>query len=445
MKNKIYNQVTNNWSRYNLSISVLSFILLFVVVMKVYSQIDKLYMEGNKAYLSNNYEKAAGLYSQIITANPTYRDVYYKRGMCYLLTGQLDVAEDDFTRAIEYNTKNYDAYNARGLVYENMGETEKALSDYSNAIKYNSKFAEAYINRGSIYSRLSDFEGAINDLNKAINLDKNNPAAYFRRGKAHYKMKWFDKALNDYNTAIAKGMKNAEIYYDRGNVNFRKKDYKNSIKDYTEAIKYDKKYLDAYNNRALAYDEIGDKKSAEKDRDELSNITGVKFTPKDKLKYTTYKTKNGEISVKLPEGWFAFESREGDDLKFNISMKNDRNLNPGVGNVIMVLSKNMNKRYGESDPQRILGFWKGSMEKNSMDYERYDILTSKAFTHHGKFAQLNETIVQINAQSTLMYNYELGIADNDKFLYAYFQCPNRQVDYFQDIFYKATQSVVVKF
>ncbi len=430
---------------HNITICVISVFLFFIIINKLFAQIDGIYLEANKSFLSNNFEKAEGLFTQIIKSKPDYKDVYYKRGMCYLMTNQLDLAEEDFTRAIDYNSKNADAFNARGLVFENMGDTQKALEDYSKAIKINNKFAEAYINRGNMYNRLSDFEKSIGDLNTAISLDNTNPAAYYRRGKVQYSMKWFDKAILDFNTAIAKGLKNSEIYYDRGNVYFRKKDHKNAIKDYTEALKINSKNLEALNNRAMAYESSGDKVKAQEDRDQIAKITGVKFVPKDKLKYRTYTTNRGDISITLPEGWYAFESGDKDEWRFNISMKNDRNMNPGVPNVIMALNKNMKKRYNVYAAQEILGFWQGSIEKNSVDYEQYDVLTKKSYTQNGKSAQLNETMIQITPNSNLLFSYEMGIVDTDKFFYAYLQCPNRQMEYMQDVFLKAIKSINVKF
>jgi len=421
-------------------------ILLFIFnVNNLFSQYDDLYLQANTAFLSNSFEKAEKLFSEIIKTKPDFKDVFVKRGMCYLFTNQLELAENDFTQALNYNPKNVDAYNGRGLAYENMSESKKALEDYSQAIKYNSKFTEAYINRGHIYSKNSEYEKSINDFSTAIQLDSKNPASYFGRAKVHYKMKFFDKSMNDFNTAIAKGLINPEVYYEKGNCYFRKKDLKNAIKDYTEALKINPKYLDALNNRAIAYEQIGNTIRAEEDRIRISDITGVKFVPKNQLKYKTYKTKNGEMSIILPENWYAFEESTKDEIKLNISMKNEKMLNPGVPNVIMSISKGMKKKYNVYTDSEILSFWKGSMAQNAEDYERYDILTQKSYRHNNKLAQSQETVLQYNRSANTLFSYEIGIADTDKFFYAYLQCPDRQVEYMKDIFEKASKSIYIKF
>lgn len=428
---------------------LLIFALFFMVPdVKSQAQMDKLsqlFTEANKFYMSNNFEKAEGLLTQVVQANPKYKGAYYLRAMCYLLTGQLDLAEKDFDIAIKNNPNDFDAYNGRGLVFENIGESEKAIKDYSQAIKLNSKFAEAYLNRGAVKSKIGDFEPALSDINKAITIDGNNPASYFQRAKLQYRMKWFDKAEKDFDITISKGLKNSEVYYEKGNNHFRQKKYKEAIRSYSEALKLNPKYLDALNNRALAYDAIKDVTNATKDRETLANITGIKFQPKSEIKYKKFSTKNGAITISLPDTWTATESNNNEDLQLTVTMGKNGKPNAGIPNVMITLSKNLGKRFGVTDPQQVLGFWKGSGEKNAAGYERYDLLTSKAYQHNGKFAQLNEILVQPTANSTLLYSYELAIADNGKICYAYFQCPNRQADYVQEIFYNAAKSIVVDF
>ncbi len=421
-------------------------ILLFILnVNNLFSQYDNLYQEANTAFLSNNFEKAENLFSEIIKSKPDFKDVFIKRGMCYLLTNQLELAENDFTQALNYNPKNVDAYNGRGLAYENMGNSKKAWEDFSEAIKFNSKFTEAYINRGHIYNKNSEYEKSIYDFGTAMQLDPKNPAAYFGRAKVYYNMKFFDKSINDFNTAIGKGLNNPEVYYEKGNCYFRKKDLKNAIKDYTEALKINPKYIDALNNRAISYDKSGNTKRAEEDRMRISDITGLKFVPKNQLKYKTYNTKNGEMSITLPDNWYAFEESTKDEIKLSISMKNEKLLNPGVPNVIMSMSRGMKKKYNVYTDNEILGFWKGSMSKNAEDYERYDILTQKSYRHNNKLAQSQETILQFNKSAINLYSYEIGIADTDKFFYAYLQCPDIQIEYMKDIFEKASKSIYIKF
>ncbi|MGB8701236.1 MAG: tetratricopeptide repeat protein [Thermosynechococcaceae cyanobacterium] len=95
-------------------------------------------------------ESAIAEYTQIIAANPTHADTYFKRAKSRALLGDLKGAIADYTETIRLNPDGTDAYYRRGLIRSAMGDVTGATADLNQAIRLKPLLAESSQISGSI-------------------------------------------------------------------------------------------------------------------------------------------------------------------------------------------------------------------------------------------------------------------------------------------------------
>src|SRR5205085_7224819 len=118
-------------------------------------------------------------------------------------------------------------------------KNKMALQYYNNALRIQPSSTEAFYNRGLLYQNMGELEKATNDYEAILKLDRNY-------ADAHYNLGYIDLAF--------------------------KKDYNSAITHFTDAIRINKQYAEAFYNRGVAYDFLGDRKSAVKDYRQALNI-----------------------------------------------------------------------------------------------------------------------------------------------------------------------------
>jgi len=150
-------------------------------------------------------------FSLKLNDNPADADIYFCRGIDFMVLQDLTEAMSDFSHAIVLNPNLTMAYFNRAVVrykqleINNYGEQEKEsieinpstqevekenrtyqyeliLRDYDTVIQLSPDFVFAYFNKGNIYCAKKDFRSAIQEYNKAINKDAEFAEAYFNRG-----------------------------------------------------------------------------------------------------------------------------------------------------------------------------------------------------------------------------------------------------------------------
>lgn len=96
--------------------------------------------------------------------------VYYQRGSCHLLEGNLRSAIEDLTRACTLVPSDYFALLNRGVARWHKGDLREAVADYTACIGLDPKRSAAYRNRGRVFRKLDQRVRALADFNMAIRL-----------------------------------------------------------------------------------------------------------------------------------------------------------------------------------------------------------------------------------------------------------------------------------
>ncbi len=412
----------------------------------------KEYYDRGKALMKEKkYEDALNLFAKVIKLSPETVEGYYQSGICALYLQNPQKSIDYFNKMISIDSTSADAYNSRGLAYGYLGELSKSLEDFNKALDLDSTFLQAYINRGSVLSERRNLDYALRDFNKALALSPDNPSALYQKGLVFYRKKEFDSAVVYITKAMDHGFNGPKIIRVRGNAWFRMNNYKMAIQDYSKVLEHDSTDLESLNNRAVSYAQLGMKKEAERDREKLKQINekmgiNVDELPNaKKVKYKTYTSPDGEFSLELPKNWFEIIKRnDKDGVEIIISkyeMKPDEYLKAGV---TITLDKNMMSRYGQGTREELLDFWMGSNQKNTADYDIYEIFQKKTLKKPPFEGFLNSVSFRINKESEHMQAYELVLAKDDNLFFAYFQSPMPVFSYYRDIFRHAVETLRFK-
>ncbi|MGQ9819917.1 MAG: tetratricopeptide repeat protein [Candidatus Kapaibacteriales bacterium] len=439
--------IFNTRDYFGLSI-VMPFLLLLTFELIGFERDDpySLFAKGQTAFFNKQYRRAIPYFSHALKLGDTSFLPYYFRGLSYLYLNQFDSAVVDLEKAAEKNNHLPDIFNNLGLAYQFNGDLKLSLDSYSQAIMLDSNFAEAYSNRASVYNQIGEIEAALLDLEKAIKLKPKNPFNYYERGRAYYKLKRYKDAIVNFDKAIKLGLNNSKVYYSRGNAYFKNENYKMAIKDYTKCLELDSLDPDALNNRAVAYDKIGDSAKANYDRRRLAKLVGNEnlFVSFEEIKFFEHTDSAKHFSLQIPSNWHIWEKKSIEDYEIIISPEkiyNDSSFyNVGVK---LVYNSRMEKNYGISSPAEILDFWRGSVEKNSSEFEFYQVVRQKIFTRGNYTGILYETVIQFNKNTPLYRFYELGLAKEGILTFGYFQAPEVQFEHLRKIFDKILETIVI--
>jgi tetratricopeptide (TPR) repeat protein len=101
--------------------------------------------ELKAAYYKKNgeFEKAFGVYQDIILRNPDYSNAYFDIGMIYLELDSLSGAYNNFSIAIKTDPLFFKAFYYRGIAAEEQGNLTAAYEDYRQAAGMAPDFKEA--------------------------------------------------------------------------------------------------------------------------------------------------------------------------------------------------------------------------------------------------------------------------------------------------------------
>lgn len=164
-----------------------------------------------------NYAAALKIYDRLIKFHPANGDLYIRRGLMHLRTGNMTRAQADFKQASQdrnfsavalqwsataYSLKkdyskqetaasaaiaaggeNADSYALRGLARAALGRTAEAVQDFSAAAAKNGNDAFLVIKKAELEYELRDFAAARASLARAFALKTANPQAYALLGR----------------------------------------------------------------------------------------------------------------------------------------------------------------------------------------------------------------------------------------------------------------------
>jgi len=235
------------------------------------------FLRGEACIKAKQYISAVRHLNIAINAEPDSVHYHYVRGIAYL---QLKCSEEALYD-LQFCHKH-----APGLVieakywaqaYRAAGQFEESIKQWDEAIKADPNSLDLYYGRAQTLVEDENYARAVDDYSAAIKLDPANQRFYKERAQCYVQLKQFDKALPDLNQTIEKDSNNIEAFLHRALCYVAMAKYKEAINDYNRAIKMKPREPKVYAWRAKAYDKIGRKDLAEKDR-MTSRALGEEFS-----------------------------------------------------------------------------------------------------------------------------------------------------------------------
>jgi len=144
-----------------------------------------------------------------------------------------------------------------------------AVKIYDSVLKLDANYEAAYFYRGLSFYESKQYASAIADFTKAAGLSEKTDILVenlYNRALAYAANKNDALALADCTKVIALNPDYWQAYFHRGNINYNLKKVSLALKDYTKTIELNPQYATAYLYRADCYDQLGQKKLADQDR-----------------------------------------------------------------------------------------------------------------------------------------------------------------------------------
>ncbi len=266
-------------------------------------------MDAQREVDAQNYETAKRIYNELIVANPSVAELYYRLGFIAIQENDYDAARDNFDKAsilaptvekyskaknilagkilkeaqdalrmndiitaerktrtsLRINSEFGSAYGLLGYINLKQGDYYAAAENMEKAAKYNPTSNSAWYNLGSTYRRLKQYEKAEEALLKAIELKPSYAKSYTTIGQVYLALNQLDKAENNLKKAILYSPKSAAARESYGELLNNQERYTEAIVQLAEAAKLisnpSKKYFTNY-RLAFAYNRSGDYRKA---------------------------------------------------------------------------------------------------------------------------------------------------------------------------------------
>jgi len=241
-----------------------------------------------------DFEKAVKLGDQDIAF-----DGLFEVAGAYLALDKPVKAVDAMTRVLKIDPNSYDAHFARAQAYAASGQYQKAIDDTReceasmDSIRSQAQRMAVHARRLKVtkngkpkipddplammagdfefladcFNHLKQYDKAVAEYTKAIAVNPKNDEAYIARARDYIELRKYDKAVDDCTTVIRLNPKDEEAYKLRGDALCLSKQFEKAIPDFSKAIDLDPQNCwRALGARADAYDKLGKRDLAEKDR-----------------------------------------------------------------------------------------------------------------------------------------------------------------------------------
>ena len=152
------------------------------------------------------YQKAIGDYSVVISRNPEDEDALYERALCRLMNNDTIGARLDRETIDKFNPKSAKSRLGMAMVYKAMGENAMAVELYDALIKANPKSWSLLRDRAEVYFFSKRLGAAMIDIDKSIQMNGRDPLSYFLRAKIRWAKGDREYARRDLNRAIELGL-----------------------------------------------------------------------------------------------------------------------------------------------------------------------------------------------------------------------------------------------
>jgi len=144
--------------------------------------------------------------------------IYALRAKCHLKQKNFEQAIKDYNYALKYDEENHELWYLRGMSYLMLEENVAAHKDFKEALEKKPLHKASLSNKARLSLQLGINSEAIGDYTKLLAIEDDNTNYLTNRGIAKLKMKDYKGAGIDFTAAIKIDPKFALAYFNRANV-----------------------------------------------------------------------------------------------------------------------------------------------------------------------------------------------------------------------------------
>ena len=178
---------------------------------------------------------------------------------------------NDYSAKIEREPANADLYFGRGIDYMLVQDFTEAIENFNHAIDLNRSYTMAYFNRAVVrykqleYNRSQTSVNSENQFSMNLHVDNGNPKLtsnamqgdWASNDAGNNRIYEYELILHDYDIVIQQNPDFVFSYFNRANIRCIQRDYRAAIEDYNETIIRNPDFAEAYFNRGLSYLSLG--------------------------------------------------------------------------------------------------------------------------------------------------------------------------------------------
>jgi tetratricopeptide (TPR) repeat protein len=205
-----------------------------------------------------DYDNAVQYYEKALAASPPSKRVflYYAQGVSLACAQRIDEAAEAFARCLEHADD-------PGM----QASLEKILAGIED-IRNGRKKSSMYYIQAQLQRAFSDMENdryqqAYDRFLKLLELDPENAAVSYNLGVALTFLKREEEALAHFERTVAIAPDFVQAWYNMGQIRLIKlKDFSRALNCFDRAINFKDDYVSAHHQRGVAFELLGDRKSA---------------------------------------------------------------------------------------------------------------------------------------------------------------------------------------
>lgn len=217
-------------------LAVLTAVLFFVGIPALQPQNADPYEDGQRAFRSGDYAKAAALFASAAAGN-SHSDALLLEGKSLANIGNFPEADSALRRYTALYPNSADGFYMLGFVLHREDKPADSLRVYTQAAALTTPTAEDLRIVGLDYVLLNDYPDAIRWLRKATEFDPQNQQAWYSLGRCYYTQSRFEEAeraldeaqrLNPKDTKVVTNL--ALVYEMENKIDDAERTYRKSIK-----------------------------------------------------------------------------------------------------------------------------------------------------------------------------------------------------------------------
>lgn len=225
------------------------------------------YAEAIHALDHGKHKTAFKLFTQLSEEDPNWPGFWTSLGTCCMWSEDFEMGLKFATKALRLRPKDPDMYNRRSMMLLALMRNDEALVELTKGLEQDPNDADLLRRRADCYKTMKKYPQAIADIDRLLKLYPANENIYYTKAATHEAMKDWKGAIGAYSELLKHYPDDDHVLVKRAAARMKDNNFKGAVLDFSEALKRGTEGPDfVYSQRAIAYEKLGMKDKAERDR-----------------------------------------------------------------------------------------------------------------------------------------------------------------------------------